>query len=81
MNLVYTKRAVKDLKGLSAIIKPRVLAGLDDIASDAHAGKALKGPLAHVRSLRVGEYRVLYQIEVSDVIIMTVVARGSAYMP
>lgn len=62
------------------MIKPRVLEGLKNIAADPYVGKKLKGPLRHLHSLRVGEYRIIYQVErPKSVIVMTIVPRGNAY--
>ncbi len=81
MNFVYSKRAVKDLKSLPNIIQKRVLFSIDSIATNPLVGKKLRGPLSPYRSLRVGEYRIIYEItkQQKQVIIMTIVPRGRAY--
>ena len=51
------------------------------LASQPHSGKPLKGRLRHLRSLRVGVYRIIYQFSASRgvVIIETIRHRSEAY--
>ena len=50
------------LSGLHPQIKRRMRAGLDLLGRDAHAGKALRAELEGLRSLRVGRFRIVYQL-------------------
>ena len=51
------------------------------LAADPTRGKRLKGDLAHLRSLRVGVYRLIYRFDPSRkvVILETVRHRSEAY--
>ena len=49
------------IRGLHPDIKRKVRAGLDRLALDAGAGKALQGDLNGLRSLRVARFRVIYR--------------------
>ena len=49
------------LRGLHPELKRRVRAGLDRLVADPTAGKALRGELAGLHSLRVGRIRVVYR--------------------
>jgi len=51
----------KLLRGLHPEIKRRIRAGFDRLTDDPAAGKALRGELAGLRSLRVGRVRVIYR--------------------
>jgi len=51
----------KLLRGLHPEIKRRIRAGFDRLADDPLVGKALRGELAGLRSLRVGRVRVIYR--------------------
>ncbi|MDQ3401475.1 MAG: type II toxin-antitoxin system RelE/ParE family toxin [Chloroflexota bacterium] len=55
-----------------------VILSLDD---EPLRGKALRGELAHLRSLRVGVYRILYRFDARSktVIIDTIRHRSEAY--
>jgi mRNA-degrading endonuclease RelE of RelBE toxin-antitoxin system len=54
---------------------------LDRLASDPLKGKPLRGSLGHMRSLRVGVYRLVYRFDVSSkvIIVETVRHRSEAY--
>ena len=49
------------VRGLHPEIKRKVRAGLDRLAVDAEAGKALQGDLKGLRSLRVARFRIVYR--------------------
>ena len=75
-----TKRAARDLDGLAkAGILPKILAKIETLSREPAAGKPLVGPLKGIWSLRVGEYRILYEIDKKKVIVLTVNHRREAY--
>ncbi|MEX1139696.1 MAG: type II toxin-antitoxin system RelE/ParE family toxin [Bacteroidota bacterium] len=75
-----TKRAVHDLDGLSRNrIYPKILSKIESLADEPDAGKPLLGPLKGIRSLRVGEYRILYEIDEKRVVVLTVNHWKEAY--
>jgi mRNA-degrading endonuclease RelE of RelBE toxin-antitoxin system len=55
--------------------------GVERIAADPMSGKPLKGRLAHLRSLRVGVYRLVYRFDRRSriVIVETIRHRSEAY--
>ncbi len=79
-NLVYTRRAEKDIKNLDPAIKHKI-------------GKAImklqKNPLEHSEKLidpkigtyrfRIGDYRVIFDIEGEDIVILRVGHRKDIY--
>jgi mRNA interferase RelE/StbE len=62
------------IRSLHPEIKRKIRAGLEDILHDPLAGKALKQELSGLRSLRVGQYRIIYKI--SDKKILEIGAVG-----
>ena len=75
-----TKRAVRDLDGLARTrVVSKILAKIGSLADDPAAGKPLVGPLKGIRSLRVGEYRILYEFDDKKATVLTVNHRREAY--
>ena len=52
---------VRLLRGLHPQIKHKLRSGLDLLGRDPHAGKALRGEFEGLRSLRVGQFRIVYR--------------------
>ena len=70
-----TSRAVKNLDDLGRsrpAFTQKVIAKIESLSDDPTAGKPLVGPLKGIWSLRVGEYRILYQADSKRVTILTV---------
>lgn len=82
MKVELTKRAIKDLdfleKGQPQLCA-RVLARIKSLQDDRKAGKPLVGPLKGKWSLRVGEYRIIYELGSNIVTVLTVNHRGEVY--
>lgn len=69
---------------LARIAKPdrlRIVAAIDRLADNPFLGDALKGELRGLRRIRVGNYRVLYEIrdDALVVLVVRVSQRGRAY--
>lgn len=79
--LLYTREAARQIKQLPAHIRLRVRAQLKTLPATPLAGKKLKGGLSAYRSLRVGEYRIIYEARPTprQIVVLTVRPRGSAY--
>ncbi len=55
----------------------RVVEAIDGLADNPHAVKLLKGDLSGLRHIRVGSYRVVYEINEGKVLVLVVrVAHG-----
>jgi len=68
------------LRGLHPLIKQKVRSGLESLARNPHAGKALRGELEGLRSLRVGGVRIVYRLSASRVVdIVTLGPRKAIY--
>jgi len=73
---VQIKRSA--LKELARITKPerlRIVAAIDELALNPHRGSALKGELTGLRRIRVGSYRIIYEIRESEFVVLVIAAR------
>ena len=82
MTVELTKRATRDLDTLrraQPMIFEKVVAKIQTLAEDPKAGKPLVGPLKGRWSFRIGDYRILYEVGKTEVIIMTATHRREVY--
>ncbi|MBU0953607.1 MAG: type II toxin-antitoxin system RelE/ParE family toxin [Nanoarchaeota archaeon] len=61
--VLVTRRFQKSFKTLDHETQSRIKKTLPSLASDPSLGKPLHGPLKLKRSLRVGKYRVVYEVD------------------
>jgi mRNA interferase RelE/StbE len=54
--------AAKALRALPRADRERLAAAIDRLADEPHAGGALKGEFLGLRRLRVGRYRIVYEV-------------------
>lgn len=66
--LKFLERLQKGSKNVSE----RIIRAIDDLKTNPFTGKKLCGELSSFRSLRVGEYRVLYTIIETRILIQVV---------
>ena len=79
-NIVYKKSVQRDLKKLPKAVAERILDDIEDeLARNADTYPSLKGPFAGLRRYRSGDYRVIYAIIESDVLILRVGHRKEVY--
>ena len=65
--------AAKALGKIKDSDRNRIIETIDRLTDEPHAGSALKGEFAGLRRIRVGDYRVIY--EVDDGVLMVLVVR------
>jgi len=65
-------KARKQLAKIDNRYQKAIRYSIDSLARDPFAGKKLDPPLDHLHSLRVGVYRILYQIFKKKLIILVV---------
>lgn len=73
--------AAKALENLQQGDRFRILQAIDRLAVEPHAGGVLKGEFAGLRRLRVGSYRIIYEV-INDeltVLVVRVAHRREAY--
>lgn len=77
------RSAVKALARLPKHDRVRIVDAIDGLAKHPHAGSALKGGLRGLRRIRVGRYRVVYEVqdEALVVLVVRVAQRGTVYRP
>ena len=64
--------AAKELAGIGGSDRLRTIRAIDGLAQNPFKGSALKGDLRGLRRIRVGGYRVVYEIQ-NDVLVVLVV--------
>jgi len=82
VNLNLTNRAVRDLDRLERsqpkIVK-RIIAKIQSLPNNPAEGKPLVGPLKGKWSLRIAEYRIIYQFDKTSILILTINHRKEVY--
>ena len=73
--------ARKDLRRIDARDRMRLAAAIDGLAENPYRGSALKGDLTGLRRIRVGPYRIIYEIRDGELVVLVVrvAHRGKAY--
>jgi mRNA interferase RelE/StbE len=82
LTVELTKRAIKDLDALECSQLKyfnRVLSKIQSLMDDPLSGKQLVGPLKGKWSMRVGDYRIIYEIEKTTIYILTINHRRDVY--
>jgi mRNA interferase RelE/StbE len=78
----YTRTAEKEIEGLPAVVVPRINDAINRLADNPrpHGAIKLKG-FANKYRIRVGSYRVLYEIHDANIVVLIiqVVHRKDAY--
>ncbi len=80
-SLQFTKRAEDDAVRLDASILERVTLAIKTklTAEPFTFGKPLSYSLHHLRTLRVGDWRVIYKISATTIIVLTIRHRKQGY--
>lgn len=74
------EQAARLLGGLHPLLKQKVRSGFEALARDPHAGKALRGELEGLLSLRVGRFRIVYRVSARRVLeVVTLGPRKAVY--
>jgi len=77
--LFFTPHFTKDFKNLDAKIRERVKEALMDLISDPYQGKKLKNAPYGQWRIRVGDYRIRYDIEDDVIVLLRVRHRKDIY--
>jgi mRNA interferase RelE/StbE len=64
------KSALKELQPLTKADRVRIVAAIDRLVENPHVGKTLKGELSGLRRIRVGNFRVVYEINEGELLIL-----------
>lgn len=79
MKIFYNPGVEKQLRKLSKAEAKKVLRKIEVLAQEKQTGKALRGQLQGLRSLRAWPYRIIYQVSGSKIIIYSVAHRQGVY--
>lgn len=77
------RSAVKSLGRIPKHDRARIVDAIDGLAEHPHTGTALKGGLRGLRRIRVGGYRVVYEVQDDALVVLAVrvAPRGTVYRP
>ena len=74
--MIYSVRikasAVKALKKIALKDRERVISAIDALAINPAAGGVLKGEFAGLRRLRVGDYRIIYEVNDGELLVLVI---------
>jgi len=70
--VILTEEAETFLKKCDKSVKDRILDKLEDLQENPRAGKPLTASLAGLWSLRIGDYRAIYQIRDNELIVVVI---------
>ena len=73
--------AARELQRIERSERERLIAAIDRLAENPFAGSALKGDLRGLRRIRVGDYRLIYEVQERDLVVLVLCAahRREAY--
>lgn len=69
-SLQIKQSALKELERLPKIERHRLVSAIDQLADNPHIGKQLKGEFSGLRRIRAGDYRVIYEINEGQVLVL-----------
>jgi mRNA interferase RelE/StbE len=69
-SLKIKQSAFKELQRIGKKERHRIVEAIDQLAEHPHVGKLLKGGFSGLRRIRVGNYRVIYEINEGEVLIL-----------
>lgn len=64
--------AAKALKKIALKDRERLIVAIDALSTNPAAGGVLKGEFSGLRRLRVGDYRIVYEVDGEDLIVLVV---------
>lgn len=69
-SLKIKKTALKELQQFDKATRERIVSAIDQLADNPHVGKLLKGNFSGLRRIRVGSYKVIYEINETEVLVL-----------
>lgn len=69
-SLKIKKSALKEIQRLDTTDRKRIVEAIDKLPQNPHIGKLLKGEQSGLRRIRIGSYRVIYEIHDGEVLIL-----------
>ena len=78
-DIVFKPRALKDLKSLPKSVRQRIVEKIEALRTDRAGDVKRLTDFTPEYRLRVGDYRVLFEVEENKVVVYRVVNRKDAY--
>ncbi|GIK60640.1 MAG: type II toxin-antitoxin system RelE/ParE family toxin [Ignavibacteriota bacterium] len=77
----YTQKAIKSFEKVNPDVIKNLRVAIEKLKSQPDLGKQLTGPLKGLRSLRIGDYRIIYkkEKEVFVILVITIGHRKEVY--
>ncbi len=69
-SLTIKQSALKEIQRLDKPDRKRLIEAIDKLAENPHVGKLLKGEFSGLRRIRVGSWRVIYEINDGKVVVL-----------
>jgi mRNA interferase RelE/StbE len=69
-SLKIKQSALKELQKIDKPDRLRLIEAIDKLPENPHVGKLLKGEFSGLRRLRVGSFRIIYEITEVEVLIL-----------
>jgi mRNA interferase RelE/StbE len=69
-SLKIKRSAFEEIQALPKPERLRVVEAIDRLPENPHVGKLLKGDLSGLRRIRVGDYRIVYEINEGQVLVL-----------
>jgi len=79
MKVVIEKQAAKYLQSMDAVMKRRINEALNDLSEEPPAGDIVKLHGGDGYRRRVGDYRIVFDIAETEIIVYKIAPRGQAY--
>lgn len=71
-SITIKQSAVKALEKVAAEDRRRIIAVIDQLAANPMAGSVLKGEFFGLRRIRVGNYRIVYEVREGQLMVLVV---------
>ncbi|MBM9538429.1 type II toxin-antitoxin system mRNA interferase toxin, RelE/StbE family [Desulfobulbus alkaliphilus] len=69
-SLKIKRSALKKIQALPNSERLRIVEAIDRLSENPHVGKLLKGDLSGLRRIRTGDYRIVYEIDEGQVVVL-----------
>lgn len=66
------QQAAKEIRRIPKPDRLRIIRAIDDLADSPLRGAVLKGDLRGLRRLRVGDYRVVYEVQHTALVVLAI---------
>ena len=79
MKVILEKKAAKHLQKMDAVMKHRIKQALNDLSKEPPSGDIIKLQGENGYRRRVGDYRIIFDITETEVIVYKIAPRGQVY--